>query len=182
MKTLVPVLAATLAFGPAVVSAQSLGAVAQRAEKTKAAAAKKPAKTYTNKDLPDAPATATPMAQAAATPAPEVASAAAPTQVKPVLTGDQKNPAYWKGRMRPLQAKLDADTAAVDKASQRVQTLTTNRALAGPDQRAAVEAERLMAAAELGKLNQAMRASAKAINDLRAEATAAGVPPDWLQP
>jgi hypothetical protein len=181
MKTLVPVLAATLALGPAVVSAQSLGAVAQRAEKTKAAAAKKPAKTYTNKDLPDAPATATPMAQAAATPAPE-ASAAAPAQVKPVLTGDQKNPAYWKGRMRPLQAKLDADTAAVDKASQRVQTLTTNRALAGPDQRAAVEAERLMAAAELGKLNQAMRASAKAISDLRAEATAAGVPPDWLQP
>jgi hypothetical protein len=176
---LISLLVAALVSGATVAHAQSLGDVARRAERVKATTTS-PAKVYTGRDIRDTPATATPVADTAPQAAPGSVTAAATQEANTPTPADTRNPAFWKARLRQLQARLETETAAVTRAAQRVDTLASKRAVVPLDQRAAADAERLAAAAELAKLNQAMRATAMAIDETRAAAISAGVSVDSL--
>jgi hypothetical protein len=122
--------------------AQSLADVAKKEEERRKNVPS-PAKVYTNKDLTAGPGGTSPAivpgtpAAPAAAPAPENAS-------KEATGGGQvKDQAYWAGRRKTLQDKLDRDQTYVEALQTRVNSLTTdfvNRD--DPMQRAGIERDR----------------------------------------
>ena len=159
--------------------AQSLADVAKKEEERR----KKlpaPAKVYTNKDLTAVPA-GSPMASPP--PASSEPSTVAPAAADaPKDKGPVKDQAYWSGRRKALQDKLDRDESFLLALQTRINSLTAdfvNRD--DPVQRAGIERDRLKAVGDLARLQQDLVNDKKALVDLDEEARRAGVPPGWLR-
>ena len=167
------------------IKAQGLGDVARKEEERRKDI-KAPAKVYTNKDLgsvPDAPSGtfSSPTASgSASTEAPKDAASVKSDDAKD--KGPTKDQAYWSGRKKDLQTKLDSDQTLADALQSRINALNTdfvNRD--DPIQKGAVERDRQKAIAEQTKLKADVIADKKAIADIEEEARRAGVPPGWLR-
>lgn len=164
-------------------AAQTLGDVA-RQEEERRKTVKEPAKVITNKDLRTG-------AFAAGAPAPTTTSASPTTSsesstAKPADTAKDsnkgKNQAYWSGRKKELQTRLDRDETYRDALQTRVNALSTdfvNRD--DPAQRAGIERDRQKVVAELKRLEEAIKQDKKAIADFDEEVRRSGVPPGWLR-
>lgn len=168
--------------------AQSLAELARK-EQERRKAAKPGQKVYTNKDLPDVPASA---AGAPADPASDTAGAAPPpagdgsAAATDVPADASKEPArdqaYWAGRMKELQAALDRDQLFAQALQVQVDSLTTdftNRD--DPAQRALIANNRQKALDELARQQKAVDAGRQAITAFEEEARRASVPPGWLR-
>ena len=172
--------------------AHSLADLARKEEERRKAQPA-PTKVYTNKDLapapPGSPAPAAPATAPGAAPSGTADPATAPgepkpsTAAKPSKDADSgKGPAYWAGRLKALNEKLDRDVSFADALQSRINALNTdfvNRD--DPAQRAAIERDRQKATAQLTSLQKDVVADRKAIADLQEEARRAGVPPGWLR-
>jgi hypothetical protein len=162
------------------VNAQSLGDVA-RQEEERRKDVKSPAKVYTNTDLKAPPSSLAPP------PAPgAAASSSAPKQAPKAADDKPKEPskdqAYWAGRKKELQAKLDRDKVLVEAVQSRINALTADfSSRADPIQRSGIGRDRQQAVSELDRLQQDIKAGQKALTDLDEEARKAGVPPGWLR-
>jgi hypothetical protein len=159
--------------------AQSLADVAKKEEERR----KKlpaPAKVYTNKDLTAVPGAPPASPPATATEPPAVTPA--PTDAPKEDKGPVKDQAYWSGRRKALQDKLDRDQSFLLALQTRINSLVADFvARDDPAQRAVIERERLKAVADLGRLQQDITNGKKALADLDEEARRAGVPPGWLR-
>ena len=167
------------------VKAQGLGDVARKEEERRKDI-KAPAKVYTNKDLgsvPDAPSGtfSSPTASgSASTEAPKDAASAKSDEAKD--KGPTKDQAYWSGRKKDLQTKLDSDQTLADALQSRINALNTdfvNRD--DPVQRAGIDRDRQKANSELDRLKKSVQDGKKALSDLDEEARKAGVPAGWLR-
>jgi len=167
------------------VKAQGLGDVACKEEERRKDI-KAPAKVYTNKDLgsvPDAPSGtfSSPTASgSASTEAPKDAASAKSDDAKD--KGPTKDQAYWSGRKKDLQTKLDSDQTLADALQSRINALNTdfvNRD--DPVQRAGIDRDRQKANSELDRLKKSVQDGKKALSDLDEEARKAGVPAGWLR-
>ena len=167
------------------VKAQVLGDVARKEEERRKDI-KAPAKVYTNKDLgsvPDAPSGtfSSPAASgSAATEAPKGTASAKSDDAKD--KGPAKDQAYWSGRKKDLQTKLDSDQTLADALQSRINALNTdfvNRD--DPVQRAGIDRDRQKANSELERLKKSVQDGKKALSDLDEEARKAGVPAGWLR-
>jgi hypothetical protein len=181
-------------LGVPLAGAQSLADVA-RQENERRKAVKEPAKTFTNEDLPNAPASSNasntpstaPSTDAAATPAPggaAAADAAAATDAAPAAApaGPVKDQKYWATKMKTLRDTLAQNQVLSDAMQSRINGLSTdfvNRD--DPAQRAVIAGERQKALDESARLKQAIVDNTKAIADLEEEARKANVPPGWLR-
>jgi hypothetical protein len=169
------------------IQAQALGDVARK-EEVRRKDIKAPAKVYTNKDLgPPGPEPST----ASSSPAPAEAGKDA---AKAPDDGDkgkekgkdkdtpQKDQAYWSGRRKELQTKLDSDQTLTEAVQSRINALTADfSSRADPVQRAGIERDRLKAIGELDRLRKSVQDGKKALTDLDDDARKAGVPPGWLR-
>jgi hypothetical protein len=173
---------AGLGAGVQLVGAQTLADVAKKEEERRKTI-REPAKVYTNKDL-----TAAPPGSPQPVPVPATAGDAAKgdDKDKDAKPKDAKEPvkdqAYWSGRMKALQSKLDQDQTFAEAMQTRVNSLITdfiNRD--DPAQKAVIAQNRDKAIAELARLTQAVQDEKKAIADFQEEARRAGVPPGWLR-
>jgi hypothetical protein len=180
-------------FSAAAASAQTLGEVAKKeAERRKAQP--QGGKVYTNKDLPAS-------AQKPATPNPGTASTEAPAQTPadPVAAaaeqkaqdakaatdkpeGDQKDQAYWKGRMAAAREELRRSEMFAEALQTRVNSLNKDfNSRDNPAQRSAIGADRTEALNELTRVKQDVERGKKQIGDIEEEARKAGVPPGWVR-
>jgi hypothetical protein len=166
---------------------QSLGDVSRKEEERRKDV-KAPAKAYTNKDLGlplQGPSTES--AKPAAPTSPPEASKDAPKagddKEKTVQAKDQaKDQAYWAKRKKQLTDTLSRDKVLVEAVQSRINALTADfSARADPIQRAGIERDRQQALAELGRLQQEIKDTQKAVTDFDEEAHKAGVPPGWLR-
>jgi type IV secretory pathway VirB10-like protein len=161
---------------------QSLGDVAHKEEERRKDL-KAPAKVYTNNDL-GAPLGPPPDSAKSAAPAPpsETSKDAPKAGDDKSKTGPVKDQAYWAKRRKELTDTLSRDKVLVDAVQSRINALTADFAARGdPVQRAGIERDRLQAVAELGRLQQEIKDTQKALADLDEEAHKAGVPPGWLR-
>jgi hypothetical protein len=168
-------------------SAQSLADVAKK-EEDRRETIRVPVKVYTNKDL-KAASGQPPVAPPASTPA-----AAAPKDAgtDPKAKDDKgsadadkdpvKNQAYWSGKLKALQTKLEQDQAYAEAMQTRINSLTTDAVNRDdPIQRTRLERERQKALADLADLKKSVEEGKKAIAQLHEDARRAGVPPAWLR-
>ena len=170
-----------LAVSSYLVGAQVLGDVAKQ-EESRRKDIKKPAKVYTNKDLGPVPESSPGTLSA-----PGTASEPPKDTVKADTGGTtekdpKKEQAYWSGRRKDLQSKLDTDQTLADALQSRINALNTdfvNRD--DPVQRAGIDKERQKATAELERLKVSVAAGKKALTDLEEEGRKAGVPAGWLR-
>jgi hypothetical protein len=169
------------------VKAQLLGDVARKEEERRKDI-KAPAKVYTNKDLgsvPDAPSGtfSSPTASgSASTEAPKDVTSAKSDDAKDKDKGPTRDQAYWSGRKKDLQSKLDSDQTLADALQSRINALNTdfvNRD--DPVQRAGIDRDRQKANSELDRLKKSVQDGKKALSDLDEEARKAGVPAGWLR-
>jgi hypothetical protein len=169
------------------VQAQGLGEVARKEEERRKDI-KAPAKVYTNRDLGAVPAGPQPGTVSSAPPA------AATDTAKPAddkdkdkekekdKTAGPRDQAYWSGRRKELQGKLDSDQTLADAMQTRINALTADfSSRADPVQRAGVERDRVKALSELDRLRKAIADGKKSLNDLDEDARKAGVPAGWLR-
>jgi hypothetical protein len=178
-----------LAAPAGALSPQSLGDLArQEAERRKSI--KTEAKSFTNKDVPKAPA-AVAISAAPADPTlhagkpasrPDTAGPGTATDATPVENERPKDEAYWSGRRKALLEQLDRNQTYADALQSRINALTTdfvNRD--DPAQRAVIANDRQKAVAELNRLKHTILDDKKAIAEFEEEARRAGVPPGWLR-
>ncbi len=190
LRTVVLVLLVAAAGGATtrLVRAQSLAEVAKKEEERRKSVPAK-AKVYTNKDLAALPpGSAPPSSGTSDSPAPKTDADSAKDAKEPAAGKPQKDAeppkdqAYWSGRLKALQDKLDRDTSFADALQTKVNSLTAdfvNRD--DPAQRAVIERDRQKALAQLATLQKDIANGKKAIADLQEEARRAGVPPGWLR-
>jgi DNA repair exonuclease SbcCD ATPase subunit len=157
----------------------------------------KTGKVITAKDLPEAarkPAGSTPAgAPAAGGAAPGDGTAAAATGDskapnataggdKPDQKPDQKNEAYWRGRLNQAQESARRAEAFAEALQTRINSLTADFANAADAyQRAKVGEDRQKALAELERVKGEAQNAKKQVDDIQEEARKAGVPPGWLR-
>jgi hypothetical protein len=165
------------------VQAQSLADVA-RAEEERRKDVKVPAKVITDKDLKAVPG-----------PTPGTVPSAPSTEAKDATQAQddkdkekdkggttQKGQAYWAGRKKDLQEKVDQDQRFADALQSRINALTADfTARDDPAQRRLIELDRQKALADLDALRKSVEAGKKALTDFDEEARRAGVPPGWLR-
>jgi hypothetical protein len=178
--TISAVLFLGLALAP-VSSGQSLGDVAKKTESQKKGPAK-PAKVYTNNDLPKSDAAVTPPS----TPAPPTAAAPAagtqPAAEEKPADGPRKDEAYWRGRVTEIRDNLQRAKMFQEALQTRINSLSADFASRDdPAQRGAVASDRQKALAELERVKKEIKDFEKALSDLEDEARRAGVPPGWLR-
>lgn len=183
-------------------AAQSLAAIAQK-EEARRKAIKKPSRVYTNQDVtpsgrPDSasavdtgtPGTAQAGAQGAASEAAgrqpaEQAGAAESTEAGEEKTDEElraEDEARWRDRMRDARAALERNQIFEQALQSRINALWADfTARDDPAQRAAIEAERRKAIAQLDRVKAEIVEQQKAIADIEEEARRAGVPPGWLR-
>jgi hypothetical protein len=176
------VVAAGLAGQVRPVQAQSLGDLA-RAEEERRKDVKVPAKVITDKDLKAVPAPAPgSVSSAPSTEAAKDTAQAQDDKDKAKDKGTPKDQAYWAGRKKDLQDKLESDQTFADALQSKINGLTAEfSARDDPAQRAVIERNRQKALADLDRLQKSVVAGKKALTDLDEEARKAGVPPGWLR-
>jgi hypothetical protein len=180
--------------GSGMATAQSLVDVAKKS-KAQQKSTKRPARVYTNADVPvTAAATAgtgteistTPKegepADGAAAADPNAKKAEGEGGVKPgVSSGDE---AKWRGRMTAAREAVSRAKLQLEGMRTRVMTLQTARAAGGGNdvnQQAAVKEQQAAALQEFDRLRADLEKYQKAVTDVEAEARAAGVPAGWLR-
>lgn len=178
----------SVAAGQVPLRGQSLAELAKKEEERRKSVPP-PAKIYTNKDLTAVSGSSTPAPAPVPTPSADAPAAAAPAEAAPdaanakdAPSGQAKGQAYWAGRHKTLQEKVDRDQTYAEAIQTRVNSLTAdfvNRD--DPAQRSVIERERQKATAELARLQQEIVKGKKAIVDFEEEARRAGVPPGWLR-
>jgi hypothetical protein len=164
----------------------TLGEVAKKeSERRKAQPAA--GKVYTNKDLPsNAQKPSAPAAETAA-PGDPVAAATEQKKADAVAEGDkpqgeQKDQAYWKGRLAAAREELRRAELFADALQTRINTLNKDfNSRDNPAQRARLGADRTEALNELTRVKQDVERGKKQIQDIEEEARKAGVPPGWLR-
>ncbi len=170
------------------VQAQGLGEVARKEEERRKDI-KAPAKVYTNRDLGAVPAGHEPGTVSSPPPAAagtDTAKAAddkdKATEKEKDKTATSKDQAYWSGRRKELQGKLDSDQTLAEAMQSRINALTADFASrSDPAQRAVVERDRVKALSELERLRKSVVDGKKALTDLDEDARKAGVPAGWLR-
>lgn len=190
MKHITFFVAASLALAPQVSLAQSLVDVS-KAEEARRQSVKKPAKIYTNDDLKPDFTTPREAAAPAASPADPDAKEATSTPGAaavdagagaPPAPGEQRDRAYWSGRITTARAALDRSRMFAEALQTRINALTAdfiNRD--DPAQRSVLEQDRTKALAELDRVNKETADQSQAITDIETEARRAGVPSGWLR-
>lgn len=178
--------------GSGMATAQSLADVAKKS-KAQTKSAKRPARVYTNADVPvTAAATAGTATEISTTPKEGVPADGAPADpnAKPaegdgaqagVKSGDE---AAWRGRMTTARDAVSRAKLQLEGMRTRVLHLQTAKALGGNNdvnQQAAVAAQQTAAHQEFERLRADVEKYQKALTDLEAEARAAGVPAGWLR-
>ena len=177
-------------FTAAAASGQTLGEVAKKeAERRKAQP--QGGKVYTNKDLPASaqkPATTNPSTDTAAQTPTDPVAAATEQKAEDAKTaadkpqGDQKDQAYWKGRMAAAREELRRSEMFAEALQTRVNTLNRDfNSRDNPAQRSAIGADRTEALNELTRVKQDVERGKKQIADIEEEARKAGVPPGWVR-
>lgn len=177
-------------FTAAAASGQTLGEVAKKeAERRKAQP--QGGKVYTNKDLPASaqkPATPNPSTDTPAQTPTDPVAAATEQKAEDAKTaadkpqGDQKDQAYWKGRMAAAREELRRSEMFAEALQTRVNTLNKDfNSRDNPAQRSAIGADRTEALNELTRVKQDVERGKKQIADIEEEARKAGVPPGWVR-
>ena len=177
-------------FTAAAASGQTLGEVAKKeAERRKAQP--QGGKVYTNKDLPASaqkPATTNPSTDTPAQTPTDPVAAATEQKAEDAKTaadkpqGDQKDQAYWKGRMAAAREELRRSEMFAEALQTRVNTLNKDfNSRDNPAQRSAIGADRTEALNELTRVKQDVERGKKQIADLEEDARKAGVPPGWVR-
>lgn len=142
-------------------------------------------KVYTNKDLPEsAQKPATPPAAETAQPVDPVAAAAAqpPAGEEPKPQTEQKDEAWWKGRITQAREELRRNELFAESLQSRINALTREFALpSGGAKRIAIGQQRAEAMNELARVKQETDRGKQQIADIEEEARKAGVPPGWLR-
>ena len=165
------------------VQAQALGDVARKEEERRKDI-KAPAKIYTNRDLGAVPPGPAPgvVSSAPTPPASTPAGADAKAADDKGKAAPVKDQAYWSGRRKELQGKLDSEQTLAAAVQSRVNALTADFASrSDPIQRAGIERERLKALGELDRLRKSLDEGKKALATLDEDARRAGVPAGWLR-
>ena len=169
---------------------QTLGEVAKKeAERRKAQP--QGGKVYTNKDLPASaqkPATTNPSTDTPAQTPTNPMAAATEQKAEDAKTaadkpqGDQKDQAYWKGRMAAAREELRRSEMFAEALQTRVNTLNKDfNSRDNPAQPSAIGADRTEALNELTRVKQDVERGKKQIADIEEEARKAGVPPGWVR-
>ena len=177
------VVAAGLAGQVRSVQAQSLGDLA-RTEEERRKDIKVPAKVITNKDLGVVPGP--PIGSVSSAAGTEAAKDSAQAQDDKDKGKDKDGPvkdqAYWAGRKKDLQDKLEQDQSFADALQSKINGLTADFAARDdPAQRAIIERDRQKALADLERVKKSAETDKKALADLDETARKAGVPPGWLR-
>ena len=178
-----------LLVGTAVLSAQ-LGDIARKeAERRKAV--KTSGKTYTNDNLPSAPAPSSAPASsgvqsdqgsAASAPPPSSSTPPPPSRVSSDPAQRKKDEAEWRDRIKAERDALARATTFADALQSRINALNTdfvNRD--DPAQRSVIAADRDKAVAEMNRLKKEVEQHTKAIAGIQEEARRAGVPAGWVR-
>lgn len=171
------------------VAAQSLADVAKK-ESERRKDLKEPTKTFTNKDLPNAPASSSSVPSTpdstttgAAPSGGDKTGAKEPAKEDDKTAKDKaKDQKYWADGIKALRDKLATDKLLADAVQTRINSLTTdfvNRD--DPGQRNVIAQDRQKALDQLSTLKQAITDDSKAIDDFEEEARKAGVPAGWLR-
>jgi len=188
MKTTLTVFAIAV-LSASMLSAQSLGEIAAKADAKKAAAAKdgkaEPAKTYTNADLKDV----APLKPMEPVPVKPAADPLPVPQSEASYQGEQINrgEGYWKDRMRVLTTQIDTDTLALQAATDRLtrylreleQSRVDVNGIPLVSRTAKIQAD--FARDEVSRLTATVAADRTAVARLEEEARRANVPPGWLR-
>src|SRR5262245_59439361 len=96
--------------------------------------------------------------------------------------GEEKDQAYWGGKMRALNEQLERDRLYAEAIQTRINSLTADfSARDDPAQRALIADDREKAVSELSRLRKQIEEDKDAIGNLEEEARHAGVPPGWLR-
>jgi hypothetical protein len=184
----------------ATAAAQSLAEVAKK-EEARRKRITTPSRVYTDKDVkpadrpaPPAPAATDPAeaageatgADAAQTPPEGGGEAAQPGEdAGEPLTEEQEREQQeqqWRGRMAQARSSLERSQMFAEALQSRINALWADfTARDDPAQRAAIDAERKKALAQLDRVRADIVAQTKAIADIEEEARRAGIPPGWLR-
>jgi hypothetical protein len=177
-------------FTAAAASGQTLGEVAKK-ESERRKAQPQGGKVYTNKDLPASaqkPATPNPSTEAPAQTPTDPVAAATEQKAEDAKTaadkpqGDQKDQAYWKGRMAAAREELRRSEMFAEALQTRVNALNKDfNSRDNPAQRSAIGTDRTEALNELTRVKQDVERGKKQITDIEEEARKAGVPPGWVR-
>jgi hypothetical protein len=176
--------------GSGMATAQSLADVAKKT-KAQQKTTRRPARVYTNADVPvTAAATAGTATEISATPkegAPadgDGTAAADPNAKKAeggakpgVSSGDEEK---WRGRMNAAREAVSRAKLQLEGMRSRVLHLQSAKA-SDVNQQAAVKEQQTAALQEFDRLRADVEKYQKAVTDLEAEARAAGVPAGWLR-
>ena len=134
-------------------------------------------KVYTDKDVKAIEGSVPGGVSPAATTSTDTPANASKDAASTATTPDaaKKDEAYWRGRMAPLSAKLQAD---VEKANQFTARIAEARAKLQPN---LFEAELSRLGAELKPLLLELEKDNKAVEALKEEGRRAGAPPEWFR-
>jgi hypothetical protein len=177
-----------LLAGSGMATAQSLADVARKSQAQKKSA-KRPARVYTNADVPvTAAATAATATEISTTPKEGEPADPADPNAKPaegsktsVNAADEAN---WRGKFASAREAVSRAKEQLEGMRLRVMHLQTAKALGSNgdvNQQAAVSAQQGAALQEFDRLRADVEKYQKALADLEAEARAANVPAGWLR-
>ena len=171
--------------GSGMATAQSLADVARKTQSQRKST-KRPARVYTNADVPvTAPATANTATEVSTTPKEE--GAPADPNAKPgegsKTSVNASDEASWRSKFASAREAVSRAKEQLEGMRSRVLSLQTQKALSGNDvnQQAAVSAQQGAALQEFDRLRADVEKYQKALSDLEAEARAANVPAGWLR-
>lgn len=168
-------------------AAPTLGELAQK-EQERRKTLKASGKVYSNRDLPKTPEAAQP----AGPPPPAAPPPPGPATVKTVPAdpaakrsgpdGDEKNEAWWRGRMMQAQEAQRRGEAFAEALQSRINALSADAVNRDdPYQRAKAAEDRQKAIAELGRVTREIDEAKKEIASIEEEARQAGAPPGWIR-
>jgi chromosome segregation ATPase len=167
-----------LRAGAALAQTPSLAELAQKEQERRRGLKTTAAKVFSDKDLPK-PQTPAVASSVPSTPTVVPAEQPKPAEAKPE---DQKDEAWWRGRMaqsREAQRRAEAFAEALQSRINALSTDMVNRD--DPYQRAKIGDDRQKALAELQRVTNEIEQAKKEITDIEEEARRANVPPGWLR-
>jgi hypothetical protein len=171
--------------GSGMATAQSLADVAKKTQAQRKSA-KRPARVYTNADVPvTAAATAATATEVSTTPKEEGGST--DPNAKPAEGSknsvNASDAANCRSRFASAREAVSRSKEQLEGMRSRVLQLQTSKALSGNDvnQQAVVSAQQSAALQEFDRLRADVEKYQKALSDLEAEARAASVPAGWLR-
>lgn len=174
--------------GSGLATAQSLADVARQTQAQRKAT-KRPARVYTNADVPvTAAATAATATEVSTTPK-EGEPAAADPNAKPAepskVSANAADEQAWRAKIAGAREALSRAKEQLEGMRARVWNLQTAKAITGGngdvDRQAAVAAQHGAALQEFDRLRADVEKYQKALADVEAEARAANVPAGWLR-